>query len=66
VKLNPQVTVAFTGAIEQESATEALKLLIEVIVIVEVVELPMLVVAETGEALKLKLFTVIPKFTLRD
>lgn len=53
-----QVTEEFTGTIEQERAATELKLLREVTVIVEVVEFPACVVAETGEALKLKLLTV--------
>jgi hypothetical protein len=53
-----QVTVAFTGEIAQASATARLKLLSDVTVIVEVVEFPAAVVAEAGEADKLKSFTV--------
>jgi len=53
-----QVTVALAGEIEQANTTAKLKLLSDVTVIVEVVELPAAVVAETGEALKLKSFTV--------
>ena len=53
-----QVTVALTGAIVQVNATAELKLLREVTVIVEVVLFPATVVAETGDALKLKSFTV--------
>jgi hypothetical protein len=56
--LNPQVTVAFTGAIVQVSATAALKAFNELTVIVEVVEFPTVVVAEAGVAVTLKLFTV--------
>ena len=55
-----QVTVAFTGEIEQVSATARLKLLTDVTVIVEVVELPAAVVAEAGDVLRLKSFTVNP------
>jgi hypothetical protein len=58
VKLNPQVTVAFTGAIAQVKATAELKLFKDVTVIVEVVEFPIVVVADAGEALKLKSYTV--------
>ena len=46
-----QVTVAFTGEIAQVKATAALKLFTEVTVIVELVELPIVVVAAAGEAL---------------
>jgi hypothetical protein len=53
-----QVTVEFTGAMPQVNATAKLKLFKDATVIVEVVELPAAVVAETGEALKLKSFTV--------
>ena len=53
-----QVTVEFTGAIVQVNATAELKLLREVTVIVEVVLFPAAVVAEAGEAVKLKLLTV--------
>jgi hypothetical protein len=55
---NEQVTVAFTGAIAQVNATAELKLFNEVTVIVEVVLLPAAVVADAGEAVKLKSFTV--------
>jgi hypothetical protein len=58
VKLNPQVTVEFTGAIAQVNATAELNPLREVTVIVEVVKFPAMVIAETGDALKLKSFTV--------
>jgi hypothetical protein len=57
-KLNPQVTVEFTGAIAQVNATDELNPLREVTVIVEVVLLPATVIADTGVAVKLKLFTV--------
>jgi hypothetical protein len=57
VKLNPHVTVEFTGATEQVKPTTELNPLKEVTVIVEIVEFPTVVVAETGEALKLKLLT---------
>ena len=53
-----QVTVAFTGEVAQDSATAELKLLSDVTVMVEVVELPAAVVAETGDADKEKSFTV--------
>ena len=58
VKLNPQVTVELTGATEQVNATAELNPLKEVAVIVEFVALPAIEVAETGDALKVKLFTV--------
>jgi hypothetical protein len=57
IKLNPQVTVEFTGAIAQVNATAELKLLSEVTVIVEAFEFPATVVADTGDAVTLKLFT---------
>jgi hypothetical protein len=53
-----QVTVALVGDMEQDKATAELKLLIDVTVIVEVVELPAAVVADTGDADKLKSLTV--------
>jgi hypothetical protein len=53
----PHVTVGFTGVIAQVNATAELKLLSEVTVIVELVEFPAAVVAETGDAVKLKSFT---------
>jgi hypothetical protein len=49
-----QVTVALTGEIPQVNPTAELKLLSEVTVIVAVVEFPIVVVAEAGEALMLK------------
>ena len=49
-----QVTVAFTGVIEQVKATAALKLFTEVTVIVELVEFPIVVVTDAGEALIVK------------
>jgi hypothetical protein len=58
VKLNPHVTVEFTGATAQVNATAELKLFKEVTVMVEVVEFPAEVLAETGVAAKLKSFTV--------
>ena len=58
VKLNPHVTVEFTGAITQVNPTAELKLFNEVTVMLEVVLFPAIVVAETGDALKLKSFTV--------
>jgi hypothetical protein len=57
IKLNPQVTVEFTGAIAQVNATAELKLFNEVTVIVDVVEFPATVVADTGAAVTLKSFT---------
>ena len=51
-----QVTVAFTGAIAQDRATNELKPLKDVTVTVEVVEFPATVVAEMGDAAKVKLF----------
>ena len=58
VKLNPHVTVAFTGAIAQVKVTAELKLFNDVTVIVDAVEFPIVVVAEAGEADKLKSYTV--------
>ena len=58
VKLNPQVTVELTGAIAHINPTAELKLFDDVTVMVEVVLLPATVVADTGAALTLKLFTV--------
>ena len=58
VKLNPQVTVAVTGATAQVKVTAALKAFNEVTVIVEVVEFPIVVVAEAGEADNPKSFIV--------
>jgi hypothetical protein len=58
VKLNPQVTVEFTGAIEQVNPTAELKPFKDVTVIVDAVLFPAIVVAKAGEALKLKSFTV--------
>ena len=58
-KLKEQVAVGVAGEMAQVNPTPALKLFIEVIVIVEEVELPIVVVAETGEAPKLKSFKVI-------
>jgi hypothetical protein len=60
MKLNPHVTVALAGATAQVSPTTELNPFIEVTVIVEVVLFPATVVAETGEALKLKVLTVNP------
>jgi hypothetical protein len=54
----PQVTVAFAGVVVQVNPTIELNPLKEVTVIVDVVLFPAGVVAETGEALKLKSFTV--------
>jgi hypothetical protein len=53
-----QVTVEFTGAIVQVNATAELKLFNEVTVMVEVVLFPAAVVADTGDALKLKSLSV--------
>ena len=53
-----QVTVAFTGAIAQVNATAELKLLSDVTVMVEVLEFPATVVADVGEAVRLKSYTV--------
>ena len=58
VGVKPQVTVAFTGAIAQVSATPELNRFNEATVIVEVPLFPAMTVAETGEALKLKSLTV--------
>jgi hypothetical protein len=65
VKLNPQVTEAFTGTVAQVSATEALNPLMDVTVIVDVVELPATVVAVVGDALKPKSFTVSANVAVR-
>ena len=54
----PHVTVAFAGVIEHVNPTIELKPLKEVTVIVEFVLFPAGVVAETGDALRLKSFTV--------
>ena len=48
-----QVTAALTGTIEQERVTAELKLFADKTEIVEVVELPAMVVAEAGDALRL-------------
>ena len=56
-----QVTVALTGEIAQVNATAELKLLNDVTVIVEVPPFPTIAVAEIGDALKLKSFTVNAK-----
>jgi hypothetical protein len=53
-----QVTVAFTGAIRQESATTPLNPFNEVTVIVELPIFPAIAVAEAGDALKPKSFKV--------
>ena len=58
VKLKPQVTVEFTGATEQLSATAELKPFKEFTVIVEVVEFPAVVIPEAGVALNEKSLTV--------
>ena len=49
-----QVTVELTGEIPQVNPTAELKLLMDVTVIVDVVELPAVVVADAGNALMLK------------
>jgi hypothetical protein len=53
-----QVTVAFTGEIAQVNPTAKLKLFNDVTVIVEVALFPAAVVADVGEAVKLKSLTV--------
>jgi hypothetical protein len=53
-----QTTVAFTGAIAQESATAELKPFKDVTVTVDVPGFPDITVAVAGEALTLKSFTV--------
>lgn len=58
MKLNPQVTVEFTGRIAQVNATAELKLFWEVTVMVEEVLFPAIVVADAGVELRLKSFTV--------
>jgi hypothetical protein len=65
VKVNPHVTVTLAGATAQVSPTTELNPFNEVTVIVEVVEFPTVVVAETGDALKLKLLTVNPYVVVR-
>ena len=55
---NTQVTVAFTGAIEQVKAAAELKLLRDVTVTVELIESPATTVPAAGDALRLKLFTI--------
>jgi hypothetical protein len=60
-----QVTVELKGVIAQVNPTAELKPLSDVTVIVDVVEFPAAVVAETGEALKLKSFTVNAKVAVR-
>lgn len=59
--VNPQVTVAFTGAIAQVNDTAELKLLRDVTVVVELMESPATTVPAAGETLKLKLFTMTEK-----
>lgn len=49
-----QVTAAVAGEMPQVKLTAALKLLIEVSVMIDVVEFPTVVVAEAGEATRLK------------
>ena len=58
VKLNPQVTVELIGAIAQVNVTAALKAFNEVTVIVDAVEFPIVVIADAGDADKLKSITV--------
>jgi hypothetical protein len=60
-----QVTVTLVGEMPQVNPTAELKLLNEVTVMVAVVELPAGVVAEAGETLKLKSFTVNAKVVVR-
>jgi hypothetical protein len=60
-----QVTVELKGVIAQVNPTAELKPLSDVTVIVDVVEFPAAVVTETGEALKLKSFTVNAKVAVR-
>jgi hypothetical protein len=60
-----QVTVAFTGAIAQESDTAALNPFNDATVIVDVVLLPAAVFADTGVALKAKSFTDTVKVVVR-
>jgi hypothetical protein len=55
---NPQVTVAFTGAIAQLNATAELNPFNDVTVIVAEPEFPAITVAAVGEAVTLKSFTV--------
>jgi hypothetical protein len=64
VKLNPQVTEAFTGTDAQVNATAELKLFNEVTVIVEVAEFPAITAADTGDAVRLKSFTVKTKIVV--
>jgi hypothetical protein len=52
------MTLAVTGDTEQANPTAELKLLSDVIVIIDVVEAPAVVVADAGKALKLKSFTL--------
>ena len=65
VKLNPQITVEFTGAILHVSEMAELKLFNEVAVMVVAVELPAVVVADAGEAVTLKSFAVSPNVVVR-
>ena len=53
-----QVTVAFTGEIAQLNATARLKPFSDVTVMFELPLFPIIIVAEAGEALKLKSFKV--------
>jgi hypothetical protein len=55
---NPQVTVAFTGAIAQVNPTAELNPFNDVTVTVEVPGFPAITVAAVGEVLTLKSFTV--------
>jgi hypothetical protein len=56
--VSPQVTVGFTGVMAQVNPTAKLNPPNDVTVIVEVVVFPAAVVAEAGEADKLKSFNV--------
>jgi hypothetical protein len=53
-----QVTVAFTGAIAQVNATARLNPFSDVTVMFELPLFPIIIVAEAGDALKLKSFKV--------
>jgi hypothetical protein len=65
VKLNPQITVALTGATAQVRPTAELKPFNDVTVMVEAVLFPAIVMAVAGVALKLKLLTTTPKVAVR-
>ena len=58
IKLNPQATVAFTGAIAQVNPTARLNPFNDVTVIVDAPEFPAITVAVVGEAVTLKSLTV--------